>query len=376
MGALAGIRIVEFVGLGPGPFAAMMLADHGAEVIRVDRPGRRSADHDFLARGRRSIALDLKRPEAVAVALRLVARADGLIEGFRPGVMERLGLGPEICRARHPRLVYGRMTGWGQAGPLAHAAGHDINYLALSGALHAIGPAGGPPVPPLNLVADFGGGGMMLAFGMVCALLEAGRSGNGQVIDAAMTDGAALLMASTYARRANGQWSGTRGDNLLDGGAPFYGVYRCADDRYVAIGALEPQFHGLLLEKLAIVDPEFARRDDRARWPSLRAKLAAVFAARTRAEWCARLEGSDVCFAPVLGLDEAPAHAHNATRGTFMTRDGHAEPAPAPRLACTPAEAGAAAAIAGEHGAAILADWGFAAEEIAALARQGMIEAS
>jgi alpha-methylacyl-CoA racemase len=335
MGPLTGIAVVEFAGIAAAPFGTMMLADMGADVVRIERPGyERTAELrvDVLARGRRTVVVDLKDPAGVEAALALVDGADALVEGFRPGVMERLGLGPEVCLARNPRLVYGRMTGWGQQGPLAAAVGHDINYIALSGALHAIGTADGGPVVPLNLVGDFGGGGMLLAFGVVCALFEARSSGHGQVVDAAMTDGAALLMSLTYALHDSGRWTNRRGTNLLDGGAPHYNVYRCADARWIAVGALEPQFYAALLDGLGIDDPAFRPVPAPASWNALRARIAAVVATRTRDEWCAAFEGTDACVSPVLDLDEAPHHPHNVARGTFVRRDGMLQPAPAPRL--------------------------------------------
>jgi len=376
MGPLSGIKVVEIAGLGPGPFCAMLLADLGAEVLRIDRPANRDVlaqSHDILARGRRSVAIDLKHPQGVEAALQLIDSADALIEGFRPGVMERLGLGPEACLARNPRLVYGRMTGWGQSGPLASTAGHDINYIAISGALHAIGEAGGGPVPPLNLVGDFGGGGLLLAFGLVCALLEARGSGRGQVVDAAMTDGSALLMAMIYSLKGNGLWQGQRGGNLLDGGAPFYGTYQCADGKWIALGSIEPQFYAQLVDKCGLDDPLFQRPRDRAHWPELRLKLAAVIAGKTRDQWSALLDGSDVCFAPVLDLDEAPEHPHNRARGTFVSRDGMIQPAPAPRFSRTPAELDRPPPSPGQHTAEALADWGFTADTIAALHAAGAI---
>ncbi|MGZ8339469.1 MAG: CaiB/BaiF CoA transferase family protein [Telluria sp.] len=381
-GPLAGIKIVEMVGLGPCPFAAMMLADMGAEVIRIDRKARPGAanpfpilgtKYDVLARGRRSLALDLKNPEAREVLLQLVGQADVLLEGFRPGVMERLGLGPEACHARNPRLVYGRVTGWGQDGPLAQAAGHDLNYIALTGMLHAMGREGSPPAPPLNLVGDFGGGAMMLAFGVVCAVLESRVSGKGQVVDAAMTDGASLLGAMMYGFRAFGEWTGKREANLLDGGAPFYDSYACADGKFITIGAIEPQFYALLLQLAGIADPAFDSQMDRSQWPGLKAKFAAVFKTRTRDEWCAALEGTDVCFAPVLDMAEAPAHPHNRARGTFVEVDGVTQPAPAPRFSRTMPETGIAPAAAGTHSAAILRDWGWTPEQVEALAQRSVI---
>jgi len=380
-GPLKGIRVIEMVGIGPGPFCAMMLADMGAEVIRIDQK-RRSAQailptqntrFDVLARGRRSLAIDLKKPGGAQAVLKLVAAADALIEGYRPGVMERLGLGPDVCLERKPALVYGRMTGWGQTGPLAQAAGHDLNYIALTGALHAMGRPGEPPSPPLNLVGDFGGGAMMLAFGMVCALLEVRSSGKGQVVDAAMTDGAALLTAMVYGFKAAGAWSNRRGANLLDGGAHFYDSYACADGKFVAVGSLEPQFYALLLELCGIEDPDFLAQMDVRRWPELKAKLAAVFKTKTRDQWCGLMEGTDACFAPVLDLDEAPMHPHNRARQTFIDLDGVVQPAPAPRFSRTPPEVGRPPAAAGEHSEEILAEWGWSGEEIAAMRAAGLI---
>jgi alpha-methylacyl-CoA racemase len=344
----------------------MLLADCGAEVVRIDRPGAEDPlgqARDPLTRGRRSLALDLKRPEAVAAALRLIEGADALIEGFRPGVMERLGLGPDLCLARNPRLVYGRMTGWGQTGPLAERAGHDITYTALSGALHAIGPAGAPVVP-LNLVADLGGGGMVLAFGLVAALWEASRSGRGQVIDAAMTDGAALMMAMVYGLKGNGLWSGARADNLIDGGYPFYGTYRCADGQWLAIGPLEERFHRLFLDRIGLDDPALHPPLAKAEWPAARDRLAAWLATRPRADWLERVEGSDACVAPVLDLDAAPLHPHNRARGSFVEQDGMMMPAPAPRFSRTPATAGLPPGNPGADGRAVLAEAGFSAAEI------------
>lgn len=381
-GPLTGFKVVEMAGIGPGPFCAMMLADMGAEVIRIDQkraPGHRplpliNTRFDVTARGRRSLALDLKQPQGQAVALQLIAQADALIEGFRPGVMERLGLGPEACLARNPRLVYGRITGWGQSGPLAQAAGHDINYTALSGALHAMGRAGEPPSPPLNLVADFGGGAMMLAFGLVCALLETKSSGKGQVIDAAMSDGAALLMGMIYGLKALGYWSNRRGENPLDGGSHYYTTYTCADGKFISIGAIEPQFYALLLQLCGVEDPELAQPMALSdSWPRLKDKLAAVFKTRTRAQWCELLEGSDACFAPVLDLDEAPEHPHNQARQTFIRVAGVLQPAPVPRFSRTPAQVSRPPPEAGEHSAQVLTDWGIAPQEIQALQAGGLI---
>ena len=380
-GPLQGIKVVEMVGIGPGPFCAMMLADMGAEVIRIDQ--KRKADErsrgameprfDVLARGRKSLALDLKNPRAKDAALELIAQADALIEGFRPGVMERLGLGPDVCLERNPRLVYGRMTGWGQSGPLAQAAGHDLNYIALSGMLQAIGRPGEPPPPPLNLVGDFGGGAMMLAFGIVCALLEAKRSKRGQVVDAAMTDGSALLGALMYGMKAGQRWSVRRGANLLDGGAHFYDTYECADGKFVAIGSIEPQFYAELLKRASIVDEEFQRQMDPRQWPMLKQKLAAHIKTKTRAQWCELMEGSDVCFAPVLDMDEAPHHPHNEARHTFIEIDGVMQPAPAPRFSRTAPDAPRGVSAPGADSEAVLRAWGFGDDHIAALKGEGIV---
>ncbi|KRB84046.1 CaiB/BaiF CoA transferase family protein [Noviherbaspirillum sp. Root189] len=377
-GPLEGLKIVEMVGLGPAPFCAMMFADMGAEVIRIDRPGNASivapedARFDITARGRRSITIDLKKPEGRQTVLRLLGNADAVVEGFRPGVMERLGLGPDTCLERNPRLVYGRMTGWGQHGPLAHAAGHDINYIALSGALHAIGRPGEPPVVPLNYIGDFGGGGMLLAFGVVCALLEARRSGKGQVVDAAMTDGAALLSAMMYGFRADGSLNNQRGENLLDGGAHFYNTYACADGKYISIGSIEPQFYALLIQLCGIDDPAFQAQRDPHGWPILKYRLADVFRTKTREEWCALMEGTDVCFAPVLDWDEAPEHPHNRSRETFISVDGVTQPAPAPRFSRTTPDRPSAPTRPGSDGDAILHDWGFERLAIDELKEKGV----
>jgi len=338
-GPLSGLKVVEFAGLGPGPFCAMVLADLGADVLCIARPGTQASAADVTGRNRRTLALDLRSAEGADAAMRLVERADVLIEGFRPGVMERLGLGPEPCHARNPALVYGRMTGWGQHGPLAHAAGHDINYIAISGALNAIGRTGEPPPPPLNYVGDFGGGGMLLAVGLLAALHERRSSGRGQVIDAAMTDGTALLSAFFYGMKAQGQWGNERASNILDGAAPFYDTYACADGRFVAIGAIEPQFYAELRKRCGIDDPLFDAQLDTARWPQLKERLADIMRTRTRDEWCALLEGTDACFAPVLDWDEAPEHAHNRARGTYVDIDGVMQPAPAPRFSRSAAAA-------------------------------------
>lgn len=374
MGPLKGIRVVELAGIGPGPFCAMMLADMGAEIIRVERKGAKDPRGKFnvLHRGRPAVGVDLKQPEGIETVLRLVEQADALIEGFRPGVMEKLGLGPDVCLARNPKLVFGRMTGWGQHGTLASAAGHDINYIALSGALHTIGNRGGNPVPPLNLVGDFGGGGMMLAFGIVCALLEARQSGKGQVVDAAMTDGAASLMAIIYGLKAMGTWTNERGANMLDGGAHFYGTYECSDGKFVAIGSIEPQFYALLLQMTGLGDPAPAAQMDRKRWPDLKEKLTAIFKTKTRDEWCSLMEGSDVCFAPVLDLDEAPKHPHNVARQAFVELNGVVQPSPAPRFSRTVAEIQTNSKSPDE----VWADWGFNRDEIEALKNKDQTEKS
>ena len=365
---LSGLRIVEIAGIGPGPFAGMMLADHGADVIRVDRPGKGGFTHDALdplLRSRRSIALDLKKPEAVAAVRRIAQAADGLIEGFRPGVMERLGLGPDLLLADNPRLVYGRMTGWGQTGPMAHEPGHDINYVALSGTLHALGRVGEKPTPPINLVADFGGGGMLLAFGMVAALLRARETGRGQVVDCAMSEGSALLMSMIWGFRAMGRWSDRRGRNLLDTGAHFYDTYECADGKYVALGAIEPQFYAELRRVLELDGPEWDRQMDPAAWAPLKEELARRFRERPRDEWVTIFAGHEACFAPVLSFDEALAHPHNVARRAFVEAGGVPQPAPAPRYS----DGGTVAPHMGgtRQDRAVLADLGFSPDEIAAL---------
>ena len=376
MGPLQGVKVVEVAGIGPGPFCAMLLADMGAEVVRVDRPpgGGGHRWPALLGRGRRSVVVDLKHERGAEVVLALVASADALIEGFRPGVAERLGIGPDACLARNPRLLYGRMTGWGQEGPWRHAAGHDIDYIALAGALHPIGRAGQAPVPPLNLLGDYGGGGLLLAFGIACGLVEARRSGRGQVIDAAVVDGAALLTTAVHELTALGMWSDRRGANLLDGGAPFYDVYETSDGRHVAVGALEPEFYAELLARLGLDAREFPQQMDRERWPELRERLAAVFRTRTRAQWCELFDGSDACVAPVLSPGEAPDHPHNRARGTFMQMGGSPQPSPAPRFSRTPVAPPAPPPAVGQHTDDVLADWGaFGAEEIAALRAAGAI---
>ncbi len=378
MGPLQGIRIVELAGIGPGPFAAMMLADMGADVICVDRPTdvaplpHRGPSGNILRRSRRSVAVDLKHPDGPGIVLRLVEAADGLIEGFRPGVAERLGVGPETCGARNPALVYGRMTGWGQDGPLAPTAGHDINYIALSGVLSGVGVVGGPPVPPMNLVGDFGGGGMLLALGMVSGMLEAQRSGQGQVVDAAMAEGAALLAMAIYGLHASGSWK-ERGTNIFDGGAHFYGVYECADGRYLSVGSLESQFYAELLRRLDLTPEDLPPQFDRDRWPEARERLAEVFMTRTRDEWCAVFDGSDACLAPVLDFDEAPRHPHNRARGNFTAIGGITQPAPAPRFSRTPSAVHRPPPQPGADTDEALADWSFEPAEISTLRTAGAI---
>ena len=364
MGPLHGVRVVEMAGLGPGPFCAMLLADMGADVVRVHRPSQvpppdAGPSVDVLARGRRSVALDLKHPRGRELLLALVDRADALVEGYRPGVMERLGAGPDVCLGRNPRLVYGRMTGWGQDGHYAATAGHDINYLALSGVLGQLRRPGGVPLPPMNLLADFGGGGLVLAFGLVCALFEARSSGQGQVIDAAMVDGAAQLMTMQFGWERQGRYDPDHpGTSYIDMGSHFYDVYETADGRFVSFGAIEPQFYAVLLERLGLADdPAFADQMDRSRWPELKERIAAVVRTRTRDEWTALLQGSDACFAPVLTMHEAPTHPHNAARGTFVEVEGIVQPAPAPRLSRTPAAIQRPPAQPGQHTDEVLRDW-------------------
>jgi len=378
-GPLSGVKVIEFAGIGPGPFCGMLLADLGADVLRIDRKseqsaGRGTVDSPFFiaSRGKRSVALDLKHAKARDACLDMFERAEIVFEGFRPGVMERLGLGPSVALSRNPRLVYGRMTGWGQYGPLSQAAGHDINYIALSGALHAIG-VEDKPAPPLNLVGDFGGGALYLAFGMMAALLHARASGQGQVVDAAMTDGAASLMTMFYSFKAGGLWQDSRRSNLIDGGAHFYDTYQCADGAWIALGAIEPQFYALLLEKAGLDDPAFRRQMDRSQWPSLRARVADTFARKTRSEWCEIMEGTDICFAPVLTLEEAPEHPHNRARETFLTIDGVIQPAPAPRFSETPGKVCSPPSVTGDRTQDALADWGFSGAEVAALKTSGAV---
>jgi alpha-methylacyl-CoA racemase len=375
MGPLEGVRVVELAGIGPGPFCAMLLADMGAEVLRVERPASGAGMWPpLMTRGRRSVTVDLKRPDGPEVVRRLAAAADVLLEGFRPGVAERLGLGPDACLARNPRLVYGRMTGWGQDGPLRASAGHDINYLALAGALHPLGRPGEPPLPPLNLLGDYGGGGMLLAFGVACALLEAGRSGRGQVVDAAVLDGGALLTTVLHELAGLGLWRWERGANLLDGGAPFYDVYETADGGHVALGALEPEFFGELLVLLGLDgEADLPAQFDRERWPELRRRIAAAVKRRSRDEWAALAGGGDACLTPVLSPTEAAGHPHNRERGVFAATPGGPRPAPAPRFSRTPAGPPGPNPAPGEHTGTALADWGFTPEEVAALRGAGAI---
>ncbi len=375
MGPLSGIKVLEFEAIGPAPFAGMLLADMGADVIVVDRPASTDLGlkperwYDVMMRGKRSVALDLKSPGAKEVCLELIERAEVLIEGFRPGVMERLGLGPEAALARNPRLVYGRMTGWGQQGPLAPRAGHDINYIALAGVLNAFGRKGEAPVPPLNLIGDFGGGGMLLGFGVACALVEARRSGKGQVIDAAMVDGASLLAAMFSGYLASGSWSETRGVNILDTGAPWYDVYETKDGKYVSIGAIESRFYEELLKKLDLVS---LPQHDRSRWPEMREKFAQTFKSKTRDEWCRVFEGSDACFAPLLSFSEARAHPQAVSRKSFVNVARVEQPAPAPRFSRTPGAVRRAPPERAEGGAQALAQWGFDADAVKRLKSRGL----
>jgi alpha-methylacyl-CoA racemase len=372
-GPLSGVKVVEFAGIGPGPFCGMLLSDLGADVVRIDRKGGgRGSKFDITSRGRRSVALDLKTPQAVEACLKLMEAADIVFEGFRPGVMERLGLGPDVALKRNPKLVYGRMTGWGQFGPYASAAGHDMNYIAITGALHAIGTKD-KPVPPLNLVGDFGGGALYLAFGLMAGVISARATGKGQVIDCAMSDGAASLMAMFYGMKASGGWREERRANLLDGGAHFYDTYECADGRWISIGSIEPQFYALLLEKTGINDPQFKNQMSREEWPQLREKLATVIRTKTCAEWCELMDATDVCFAPVLTLEEAPAHPHNAARQTFVKIEDVVQPAPAPRFSGTPGAIQGPPPAIGAHNESALSDWGFSAAEIAGLQSAGAL---
>src|SRR5262245_50418836 len=377
MGPLSGFRIIELAGIGPGPMGAMMLGDMGADVIRVDRAGERArlvkGPHDVHGRSRRSIAVDLQTSDGQEIVRRLAARADGLIDPFRPGVTERLNVGPDVCCSLNARLVYCRMTGWGQDGPLAKAAGHDINYIALTGLLGAIGRKGEKPVPPLNLVGDYGGGGMLLAFGMVCGLLDAQRSGKGQVVDVAMTDGAALLFGAISGLHASGYWTDERGANLLDSGAHFYDVYETADGKYVSIGSIEPQFYAILLDKLGLAGAALPAQMDRAAWPALKERFASIFKTKTREEWCRIMEGTDICFAPVLGVAEAPQHAHNQGRKAYVNVEGAWQPAAAPRFSRTAVAVQGAAPERGGQSDEVLAQVGYGKSEIEALRRSGAV---
>jgi len=377
-GALEGIKVVELAGIGPGPFCAMMLGDMGADVVRIDRigghPMNKQPRKNPHNRSRRSVAINLKSPEGIEAALNLIDKADALIEGFRPGVMERLGLGPDICLKRNTKLVYGRMTGWGQNGPLSQAAGHDINYLAITGALHAIGTKESGPVPPLNMVADYGGGGIFLAFGILAGILSAKSTGSGQVVDAAMTDGVPLLLGGAHGRLAMGLWRDEREANILDGAAYFYGSYECSDGEWIALGSIEPQFHQLLLEKLGLTEAhEFKDQNNPDTWPAAREKLRNVFKSQPQQYWCDLLENTDVCFGPVLSLQEAQNHRHNQARGTFINIADTMQGAPAPRFSGTPASTPKQPPIAGEHNEEVLSDWGFNQEEIASLKSSGAI---
>ena len=380
MGPLAGVKIIELGGIGPAPFTSMLLSDMGADALRLDRikasdGGVKGMDDRFnlINRGRRSVAMDLKNPRAIEAVRRLAANADAVTEGFRPGVAERLGLGPDELLAINPKLVYGRITGWGQDGPLAGTAGHDINYIALTGALHAIGSRSGPPVPPLNLVGDFGGGAMFLAFGIVCAILEARSSGRGQVVDAAMVDGVSTLMALVHGMHAGGHWKDERGANRLDSGTPWYDTYETSDGKWVSVGANELRFYQVLLERMGLADVGLPDRDDWERWPLIKARLTKTFKEKTRDEWCSVMDGCDACFAPVLSLTEVPDHPHIKARGTFVEIDGIRQPGPAPRFSRTKPEIVRGAAATGEHVDAALADWGFSVAEIAGLRECGAI---
>jgi alpha-methylacyl-CoA racemase len=378
MGTLTGVKVVEFAGIGPGPFCCMMLADMGADVIRIDRADQVGRDlreprTNTTLRSRRNVALDLKKPDGASLALDLIAKADILVEGFRPGVMERLGLGPEAALARNPKLVYGRMTGWGQDGPIAHTAGHDINYIALTGALFAIGTKA-TPTPPLNLVGDYGGGALYMVVGVLAAYIEAQKSGKGQIVDTSMVEGAASLMTPTYGALAAGQWVDEREANRLDGGCHHYGVYETKDGQHIAIGPNEPQFYALMLKELGLAGETLPAQSDRKHWPEMRKRFAAIFKTKTREEWTAQLEQKDVCFAPVLTMREAMQHPQNKARGTFVDVDGVPQPGPAPRFSRTPSAVGRGPAYAGEHSAEALADWGVDRKRIRALIEAGAVK--
>ena len=379
-GPLTGVKVVEFAGIGPGPFSCMMLADMGADVLRIDRAmnvggeGKVQPKFNNLLRGRKNIAIDLKNPEGVELALSLCEKADILIEGFRPGVMERLGLGPDVVFARNKKMVFGRMTGWGQDGPISHTAGHDINYISLSGALHAIGPLDGPPVPPLNLVGDFGGGALYMVVGALAAYIEAQKSGEGQVVDTSMVEGSASLMTSMYGALAGGLWNEQRGHNRLDGGAHYYGPFECADGEYISLGSIEPQFYALLLKHTGLDKVDMPAQLDRDSWPVNRETIRKAIKTKTRAEWTAIMEQTDICFAPILSMSEAMQHHHNVARGTFVEVDGYKQPGPAPKFLRTPSKTRMGVSYAGQHSKEALADWGFAAAEIENLAASGAIK--
>ena len=375
MGPLKGLKIIEMAGIGPGPFCGMVLADLGAKIIRVDRASAigTGSKQDAANRGKKSIAVDLKSEEGVEVVLKLVETADAIFEGFRPGVMERLGLGPDVCSKRNERIVFGRMTGWGQEGPLANAAGHDINYISLTGALAAIGRPGSPPVPPLNLIGDFGGGGMLLALGLVAALLEAKESKKGQVVDAAMTDGSALLMTMIYTMQSSGVWKTSMGSNLLDGGSHFYDTYECKDGKFISLGSIEPQFYALLCQIAELDESIFGNQMSRDSWPEKKEAIKKIILDKTRNEWCELMEGTDVCFAPVLDMSEAPKHPHNVERKTFIDLEGVTQPAPAPRFSRTEPEVVSSPSVVGEHTDEVLTSIGLSDEDINTLKTSGAV---
>ena len=375
MGPLKGLKIIEMAGIGPGPFCGMVLADLGAKIIRVDRASAigTGSKQDAANRGKKSIAVDLKSEEGVEVVLKLVETADAIFEGFRPGVMERLGLGPDVCSKRNERIVFGRMTGWGQEGPLANAAGHDINYISLTGALAAIGRPGSPPVPPLNLIGDFGGGGMLLALGLVAALLESKESKKGQVVDAAMTDGSALLMTMIYTMQSSGMWKTSMGSNLLDGGSHFYDTYECKDGKFISLGSIEPQFYALLCQIAELDESIFGNQMSRDSWPEQKEAIKKIILDKTRDEWCELMEGTDVCFAPVLDMSEAPKHPHNVERKTFIDLEGVTQPAPAPRFSRTEPEVVSSPSVVGEHTDEVLTSIGFSDEDINTLKTSGSV---
>ena len=375
MGPLKGLKIIEMAGIGPGPFCGMVLADLGVEIIRVDRASAigTGSKQDAANRGKKSIAVDLKSEEGVEVVLKLVETADAIFEGFRPGVMERLGLGPDVCSERNERIVFGRMTGWGQEGPLANAAGHDINYISLTGALAAIGRPGSPPVPPLNLIGDFGGGGMLLALGLLAALLESKESKKGQVVDAAMTDGSALLMTMIYSMYSSGMWKTSMGSNLLDGGSHFYDTYQCKDGKFISLGSIEPQFYALLCQIAELDESIFGKQMSRDSWPEQKEAIKKIILDKTRDEWCELMEGTDVCFAPVLDMSEAPKHPHNVERKTFIDLEGVTQPAPAPRFSRTESEVVSSPSIVGEHTDEVLTSIGFSDEDINTLKTSGAV---